>query len=66
MNAWRLAGRTDSSPSRLARSAPPLHGYGFDCLPLARQEARKRLWIKVSGTAHLWRKRPKQAYSSGE
>ena len=51
MIAWRRAGRTDDSPSRLARAAPPLRGCGLDRLPPPRPVARKRSWFKVSGTA---------------
>jgi len=32
MTAWARAGRTAASPSRLARSAPPLRGRGRDRL----------------------------------
>ncbi len=51
MTAWARAGRTAASPSRLARSAPTLRGFGPDRLPPARQVARKRSWFKVSATA---------------
>jgi hypothetical protein len=33
MTALARAGRTATSPSRLARSAPPLRGFGLDRLP---------------------------------
>ncbi len=51
MTAWRPRGRTDASPSRLARSAPPLRGFGLDCPSPARLEADKRSGPKMSGTA---------------
>ncbi len=51
MTAGRRAGRTVVSPSRLARTAPPLRGCGLDRLPPPRRVARKRSWFKVSGTA---------------
>jgi hypothetical protein len=34
--ALRQACRTVASPSRLARTAPPLRGFGLDGLPTAR------------------------------
>jgi len=52
MTAWRPGGRTVARPSRLARSAPPLRGYGFDCPSPARLEAEKKSSPKVSETAH--------------
>ncbi len=51
MKAWPQVGRTDDSPSRLARAAPPLRGCGLDRLPPPRRVACKRSWSKVSGTA---------------
>ncbi len=51
MNAWRPGGRTVARPSRLARSAPPLRGYGLDCPSPARLETDKRSGPKMSGTA---------------
>ena len=53
MTAWTRGGRTASSPSRLARSAPPLHGCGLDRLSSARQGLSKRSWLKVSGVAPI-------------
>ena len=51
MTAWRPEGRTVARPSRLARSAPPLRGYGLDRLSPARQVARKRSRFEMSVTA---------------
>jgi hypothetical protein len=51
MTAWARAGRTIASPSRLARSAPPLRGCGLDRLSPARRGLAKRLWLKVSASA---------------
>ncbi len=51
MTAWARAGRTAASPSRLARSAPPLRGFGLDRLSPARQVARKRSRFEISVTA---------------
>jgi hypothetical protein len=42
MTAWARAGRTVASPSRLARSAPPLRGCGLDRLLPARRGLAKR------------------------
>ncbi len=50
MTAWTRAGRTAASPSRLARSAPPQHGYGLDLSP-ARKVARKRSRFETSVAA---------------
>ena len=61
MTAWRPEGRTVARPSRLARSAPPLRGYGLDRLSPARQVARKRSRFKVSGTALFATAEPKQS-----
>jgi hypothetical protein len=63
MTAWARAGRTAASPSRLARSAPPLRGCGLDRLSPAQQVARKRSRFKVSGTAPLLTKAPKRFLS---
>jgi hypothetical protein len=49
--ACREAGRTSTSPSRLALDAPPLRGCGLDRLPLARRGVAKQSWLKVSETA---------------
>ena len=51
MTAWARAGRTAASPSRLARSAPPLRGFGLDRLPPVRRRLAKRSWFKVSAIA---------------
>jgi hypothetical protein len=51
MTAWAEAGRTAASPSRLARSAPPLRGCGLDRLSPARRGLAKRSWFEVSGSA---------------
>jgi hypothetical protein len=45
----------------LARSAPPLRGYGLDRLSPDRQAARKRSRFKVSGTAPFATAEPKQS-----
>ena len=51
MTAWARAGRTAASPSRLARSAPPLRGFGLDCLSLVRRGLAKRSRFKMSVSA---------------
>ncbi len=51
MTAWAGAGRTAASPSRLARSAPPLRGCGLDRLSPARRGLAKRSSFEVSVTA---------------
>lgn len=51
MTAWVRASRTAASPLRLARSAPPLRGYGLDRLTPARQVARKQSRFEMSVTA---------------
>ena len=61
MTAWARASRTAASPSRLARSAPPLRGYGLERLSPARQVAGKRSRFKVSGTAPFATAEPKQS-----
>ena len=53
MTAWTRGGRTVATPSRLARSAPPLRGCGLDRLSPARQGLSKRSWLKMSGPAPL-------------
>ena len=44
-------GRTSAGSSRLARSAPPLRGYGLDRRSLVRQRLAKRSWLEISETA---------------
>jgi len=51
MTAWARAGRTAPSPSRLARSAPPLRGFGLDRLSPARRGLAKRSRFEMSVTA---------------
>ena len=51
MTAWARAGRTAASPSRLARSAPPLRGCGLDRLSPARRELAKRSRFEMSVSA---------------
>jgi hypothetical protein len=51
MTAWARAGRTAASPSRLARSAPPLRGFGLDRLSPARRGLAKRSRFEMSVTA---------------
>jgi hypothetical protein len=51
MTAWARAGRTAASPSRLARSAPPLHGFGLDRLSPAWRGLAKRSRFEMSVTA---------------
>ena len=51
MTAWARAGRTIASPSRLARSAPPLRGCGLDRLSPARRGLAKRSRFDVSASA---------------
>jgi hypothetical protein len=51
MTACWPGSRTVARPSRLARSAPPLRGYGLDCLSPARLVADKRSSPKMSGIA---------------
>jgi hypothetical protein len=58
MTAWTRRGRTAASPSRLARSAPPLRGCGLDRLSSARQGLSKRSWLKVSGVAPIAKASP--------
>ena len=53
MTAWARAGRTAASPSRLARSAPPLRGFGLDRLSPARRGLAKRSRSEVSASAHI-------------
>ena len=53
MTAMARAGRTAASPSRLARSAPPLRGCGLDRLPLARRRLAKRSRFEMSAGAPL-------------
>ena len=53
MTAWARADRTAASPSRLARSAPPLRGFGLDRLPAARRTPAKRSWSNMSAVAPL-------------
>jgi len=45
------AGLTAASPSRLARSAPPLRGFGLDRLSPARRRLAKRSRFEVSTSA---------------
>jgi hypothetical protein len=61
VTAWRPEGRTIARPSRLARSVPPLRGYGLDRLSPDRQAARKRSRFKVSGAAPFATPEPKQS-----
>jgi hypothetical protein len=51
MTALARAGRTAASPSRLARSAPPLRGCGLDRLSPARRRLAKRSRFEVSASA---------------
>ena len=51
MTAWARGGRTAASPSRLARSAPPLRGCGLDRLSPARRGLAKRSRFEMSVTA---------------
>ncbi len=53
MIAWARAGRTAASPSRLARSAPPLRGCGLDRLSSARRRLAKRSRFEVSASAPI-------------
>ena len=53
MTAWARAGRTAASPSRLARSAPPLRGFGLDLLSPARPGLAKRSRFEMSASAPL-------------
>ncbi len=48
MTALARAGRTAASPSRLARSAPPLRGCGLDRLSPARRRLAKRSRFEMS------------------
>jgi hypothetical protein len=48
MTAWARAGRTSASPSRLARSAPPLRGFGLDRLSPARRGLAERSRFEMS------------------
>lgn len=50
MTALARAGRTAASPSRLARSAPPLRGSGLDRLSPARRGLAKRSRFEVSAS----------------
>jgi len=51
MTVWARAGRTVASPSRLARSAPPLRGCGLDRLPPARRRLAERSRFEMSASA---------------
>jgi hypothetical protein len=51
MTAWGRAGRTATSPSRLARAAPLLRGFGLDRLSPAQRGLAKRLWFRVRASA---------------
>lgn len=53
MTALARAGRTAASPSRLARSAPPLRGFGLDRLSPARRRLAKRSRSEVSASAPI-------------
>ncbi len=53
MTAWARAGRTAASPSRLARSAPPLRGFGLDRLSPVRRRLAKRSRFEMSAGAPL-------------
>ena len=53
MTAWARAGRTAASPSRLARSAPPLRGCGLDRLSPARRRLAKRSRFEMSASARF-------------
>jgi hypothetical protein len=50
MTAWTRAGRTTASPSRLARSVPPLRGCGLDRLSPARRGLAKRSRFEMSAS----------------
>jgi len=50
MTALARAGRTAASPSRLARSAPPLRGGGLDRLSPARRGLAKRSSSEMSAS----------------
>jgi len=51
MTALARAGRTAATPSRLARSAPPLRGCGLDRLSPARRGLAKRSRFEMSAGA---------------
>ena len=51
MTAWARGGQAAASPSRLARSAPPLRGCGLDRLPPARRGLAMRSRLEVRGAA---------------
>jgi hypothetical protein len=53
MTALARAGRTAASPSRLARSAPPLRGCGLDRLSPARRGLAKRSRFEMSASAPI-------------
>ena len=53
MTALARAGRTVASPSRLARSVPPLRGCGLDRLSPARPGLTKRIKVRNSASAPL-------------
>jgi hypothetical protein len=60
MTARARGGQAAASPSRLARSAPPLRGCGLDCLSPARRGLAMRSRLEVSGTAPLATDEPKR------